>query len=125
MELNLENLVYALSWACSSDVQEVKRGEQALDSLSSKGGYYSALISVISSQGQQVSCSEEVRWMASIALKNGVDKFWRRQVLEEDETWVEQEKTQIKMTILAESAMFEKNPKIKILLAVSISKIAR
>ena len=121
----MEDLVAALSLACSPDVQEVKRGEHALDNVSLKAGYYSALISVISSHGQQISCSEEVRWMAAIALKNGLDKFWRRHTMDEETTLVEQEKSRIRETILMESVMFEKNPKIKILLSVSISKIAR
>ncbi len=73
--MQAELVISALSDASSQNVDMVKQAETRLSQLETQSGYYACLVQVYS---LNASLPKNVRWMALICMKNGVDKYWRR-----------------------------------------------
>lgn len=69
-----ENVVQTLRAASSSDPAQIQSGTKQLSSWEKSPGYYVHLQSAYI----DARLPEEVRLLAIIALKNGVDKHWRK-----------------------------------------------
>lgn len=96
--LNSQTLYHILSAASSSDQQQVQTASQQLQYWEKQSGYYSSLqvplrmrisdklretIVLTIKPSQQSICIEhslpwELRLLALIQLKNGIDKYWRK-----------------------------------------------
>lgn len=67
-------LIRVLESAVSSDRTQVQTGTQQLQQWETSAGYYRHLQSAFLDKRLTV----EVRYLAIIQLKNGIDKYWRR-----------------------------------------------
>lgn len=68
------NIVHTLQSASSSDPKQIQTGTQQLQQWEKSPSYYVYLQSAYI----DARLPEEVRFLAIIALKNGVDKYWRK-----------------------------------------------
>ncbi|EFN85422.1 Importin-11 [Harpegnathos saltator] len=66
-------VIEVLQQAVSQDPNILKSAEQTLKQWETQQGFYIALYNVLSNH----SLAVEVRWMAIVYLKIGVDKYWR------------------------------------------------
>lgn len=64
----------ALQCACSQNADLLKPAEQKLAEWEVEPGFYSILISICTDQTIDVN----VRWMAAVCFKNGIDRYWRK-----------------------------------------------
>lgn len=69
-------VLQALQLACSQDTVQLKQAETKLAEWEIEPGFYTMLLQVFSNQTVDVN----VRWMAAVYFKNGVNKYWRRNV---------------------------------------------
>ncbi|XP_065222298.1 importin-11 [Planococcus citri] len=70
-----DSLVYLiLSQATSQDANILKPAEQKLREWETDKGFYTSLCKVLANHEVDVP----VRWLATVCLKNGVDKYWRK-----------------------------------------------
>lgn len=67
-------LLHVLKSAASTDPQQVQSGTKQLQQWERESGYYKHLQSVFINRSLPV----EVRYLAVIQLKNGIDKYWRK-----------------------------------------------
>lgn len=67
-------LVHSLKSASSSDPQQIQSGTKQLQSWEKTQGYYVHLQSAYLDQRLPL----EIRYLAIIQLKNGIDKYWRK-----------------------------------------------
>lgn len=67
-------LLRVLESAASRDQQQVQSGTKQLQTWEKAAGYYKDLQSVFIARSLPV----EVRYLAIIQLKNGIDKYWRK-----------------------------------------------
>lgn len=67
-------LLHVLKSAASSNPQQVQTGTKQLQQWERSPGYYRHLQSAYIDRRLPV----EVRYMAIIQLKNGIDKYWRK-----------------------------------------------
>lgn len=72
--LTESTLLHTLQAASSNDPNQIQTGTKQLQEWERSPGYYKHLQSVFCSHNLPV----EVRYLAIIALKNGVDKYWRK-----------------------------------------------
>ncbi|KAJ5944280.1 Armadillo-like helical [Penicillium verrucosum] len=72
--LNPQNVLNTLVLAASSSQQQVRTGTEQLQNWEKQGMYYSFLQEVFLDH----SVPNEVRHLAIIQLKNGIDKYWRK-----------------------------------------------
>lgn len=68
------NIVHTLQAASSSDPKQIQSGTKQLQQWEKSPNYYVHLQSAY----LDTRLPEEVRHLAIIALKNGVDKYWRK-----------------------------------------------
>lgn len=69
-------MVYeALQLLCSQDTGVLKSAEAKLTQWEVQSGFYTTITQVIFAY-QHVDTN--VRWMATVYLKNGITKYWRR-----------------------------------------------
>ncbi|KAK0391953.1 hypothetical protein NLU13_1451 [Sarocladium strictum] len=71
--LTFKSLVRALQWATSPDHTQRQTAGQQLSTWEQQQGYYSSLQSVFLDR----SLPKELRFLAIIQLKNGIDRNWR------------------------------------------------
>lgn len=115
--ISMELAVFeVLEQACSQDPVVLKPAEQTLRQWETQRGFYTALFNVFSNR----SCSLNVRWIAVLYFKNGVDKYWRRNAPNEIAA---DEKEFLRNGLLAK--FDEPVNQLAVQLAVLISKIAR
>ncbi len=117
MELNYENLVSVLTFASKSERSlEQQNAESQLKSWEIVPGYHYLLQEVYLNTDLPL----QIRWLAIICFKNGVDKYWKSS---RSNSIQKQEKQQI----IAKSMdlINEKNNQLMLQNAYSISKIAR
>lgn len=69
-------ILQALQLACSQDTTQLKQAESKLAEWEIEPGFYLMLMQVFSDQ----TVDGNVRWMAAVYFKNGVNKYWRRNV---------------------------------------------
>ncbi|XP_043593041.1 importin-11 isoform X1 [Bombus pyrosoma] len=67
-------VIEVLQQAGSQDPTILKPAEQTLKQWETERGFYTALYNVFSNH----SLSINIRWMAILCFKNGVDKYWRK-----------------------------------------------
>ena len=72
--LNSQTLCTVLSHASSTNQQQIRSATQQLQNWETYPGYYSSLQSILIDKALVF----EVRYLSSIQLKNGVDKYWRK-----------------------------------------------
>lgn len=68
------NIVHTLRSASSSDHKQIQSGTQQLSQWEKSPSYYVHLQSAYI----DIRLPQEVRHLAIITLKNGVDKYWRK-----------------------------------------------
>ncbi|XP_066921577.1 importin-11-like [Clytia hemisphaerica] len=111
----MENLVKALQLAASQNIQEVKAAEEQLKQWETTAGFYPKLLEIFAMRHLEVN----IRWIAIICLKNGIDKYWRRVV---KNCLPDDEKNFIKQNIMI---FDEVTPELALQLSVVIGRIAR
>lgn len=109
-------VIDVLERASSQDPNVLKPAEQALKEWETQPGFYTALFNVFSN----TSFTINVRWMAILYLKNGVDRYWRKNAPGEIDV---NEKEYIRQGLI--SKFNEPVNQLAIQLAVLIAKIAR
>ncbi|CAB3374307.1 Hypothetical predicted protein [Cloeon dipterum] len=117
MEASHSEVLAALAAATSQDINQLRPAEMRLKGWETSPGFYAALLSAFADLGQPVN----VRWMAVLCMKNGVDRFWRRNA---PNAISEGEKASVRQALVA-CCLRELAPQILTQLAVLSSKIAR
>ena len=70
-------LLQTLQSASSTSAQQIQSGTKQLQRWEKTPGFYSDLQSVFIAR----SLPDEVRYLAIIQLKNGIEKYWRKTAL--------------------------------------------
>ncbi|KAF9895413.1 hypothetical protein FE257_000319 [Aspergillus nanangensis] len=115
--LSLHNVYNALVLAASSTQQQVQTGTRQLQHWEKHEEYYRYLQDVFLDH----SVPGEVRYLAIIQLKNGIDKYWRKTATNSIK---KEEKEQIKMRAL-QAGVVEPAPLLALHNALMIAKIMR
>ncbi|XP_014671976.1 PREDICTED: importin-11-like [Priapulus caudatus] len=109
-------VLHVLAQACSQDAAQLKLAEQQLKAWEIEPGFYSTLLSVFSNHSIDVN----VRWLAVMYIKNGVDRYWRKSA---PNAIHEDEKDQLRQHLL--TSFNEPFPQVATQVSVLIAKIAR
>ncbi|PYI13913.1 putative importin 11 [Aspergillus violaceofuscus CBS 115571] len=115
--LTPHNVLNALILAASSTQQQVQTGTQQLQNWEKQEMYYTYLQDVFLDQ----SVPSEVRYLAIIQLKNGIDKYWRKTATNAIK---KEEKEQIKLRAL-QAGVVEPAPLLALHNALMLAKIMR
>ncbi|KAI9744571.1 MAG: hypothetical protein M1818_002100 [Claussenomyces sp. TS43310] len=107
----------ALQSASSSQQQFIQTGTQQLQTWESQPGYHSLLQAAYLDK----SLPTEIRYLAIIQLKNGIDKYWRKSAPNAIKA---EEKAQIRSQILS-GGLNEADPQLALQSALAVSKIVR
>lgn len=110
-------LFHVLRSAASSDPQQVQTGTKQLQAWEKARGFYPLLQTVFVNK----SLPLEVRYLAVIQLKNGIDKYWRKTATN---AVTKDDKAAIR-TRLLESAVNEADSRLALQNALVIAKIVR
>ncbi|XP_076251460.1 importin beta11 [Rhynchophorus ferrugineus] len=102
--------------ASSQDPAILKPAESKLMEWETEAGFYTILNNIISNHALDVT----VRWIGVLYMKNGIDKYWRKNV---PNAISESEKVNIRLTLLTN--FNEPINQIAVQRAVLISKVAR
>lgn len=111
-----ELVLETLKRAASQQAEVLKPAEQQLQLWETEPGFYSTLVEIFSEHSLELN----VRWLAVLYFKNGVDRYWRKTA---PKAIAEEEKTRIRVGLLHN--LNEPLAQIATQLAVLISKIAR
>lgn len=95
MSFSEDDLILVLSKATSQNASEFRPASQMLKNSESQPGFHYALLKIILSHNSNLEVN--VRWMASLLLKNGIDRHWR---IHGPSPMAQEEKTMIKNEIL-------------------------
>ncbi|XP_077291113.1 importin beta11 isoform X2 [Arctopsyche grandis] len=117
------NNVYAvvldtLHRASNQDVEILKPAASKLSEWETERGFYPVLLSIFSNH----SIDSNVRWLAAVTFKNGVDRYWRKNA---PNGITEDEKRKLRQDLLSPSLLIEPVSQIASQLAVLVAKIAR
>ncbi|KAG9243299.1 armadillo-type protein [Calycina marina] len=115
--LTPEQLYLALQKASSSQQQSIQVGSQQLQTWQTQPGYYSTLQNVYLNN----SLPTEIRYMAIIQLKNGIDKYWRKSAMNGIKS---DEKAQIRSALL-DAGLREGDARLGLQNALLIAKVVR
>ncbi|RMJ23590.1 Importin 11 [Aspergillus sp. HF37] len=115
--LSLQNVQNALALAASSTQQLIQTGAQQLQNWEKQEMYYTFLQDTF----LDYSISSEVRFLAIIQLKNGIDKYWRKTATNAIK---KEEKQQIKTRAL-EAGVAEPTPVLALQNALMVARIMR
>ncbi|XP_059060913.1 importin-11 [Achroia grisella] len=119
MDPNIYALVLdTLNRATSQDTEVLKPAEKKLQEWEIEPGFYSVLLNVLSNHTIDIN----VRWLAVMCFKNGVDRYWRRNA---PNAITDDEKQKLRHGLLTQSIFSEPVAQIATQQAVLISKIAR
>ncbi|XP_069360419.1 importin-11-like [Maniola hyperantus] len=119
MDPNIYALVLdTLNRATSQDTEVLKPAEKKLQEWEIEPGFYSVLLNVLSNHSIDVN----VRWLAVMCFKNGVDRYWRRNA---PNAITEEEKQKLRQGVLTTPVLSEPVSQIATQQAVLIAKIAR
>ncbi|KPJ14447.1 Importin-11 [Papilio machaon] len=119
MDPNIYALVLdTLNRATSQDTEVLKPAEKKLQEWETEPGFYSVLLNVLTNHSIDVN----VRWLAVMCLKNGVERYWRRNA---PHAITDDEKHKLRQGILTSPVLNEPVTQIATQQAVLISKIAR
>ncbi|KAL3218940.1 hypothetical protein MRX96_031251 [Rhipicephalus microplus] len=117
--MNQENCAVVLETlrkAASQNAEQLKPAEQQLKCWETEKWFYSALLSIFSDHSVEVN----VRWLAVLYIKNGIERYWRKtatNAISEDEKKVLRQKMI--------SNFHEPVNQLALQLAVLVSKVAR
>ncbi|XP_043278117.1 importin-11 isoform X2 [Venturia canescens] len=109
-------LIQVLEQACSQDPKILTPAEQILKQWETERGLYTALFDVFSNH----SLAMNVRWMAVLYFKNGVERYWRKTA---PNAMAEDEKELLRQRLI--SNFNEPIDHLAIQIAEAIAKIAR
>ena len=115
--LNPQTLYNILTKASSTDPQQVQTGTTQLQNWEKQPGYYSGLQSIFI----DTSLPLEVRYLCTIQLKYGIDKYWRKTA---PNAITKEEKTLIRSRCL-DSGINEPDYRLALQNALVIAKIMR
>ncbi|KAG4034728.1 hypothetical protein MFRU_002g00810 [Monilinia fructicola] len=115
--LNPQQVYLALQSAGSSQQLAIQTGTQQLEAWKTQKGYYTLLQAVYLDK----SLPSEIRYLAVIQLKNGIDKYWRKTAPNAISL---EEKENIRSHLL-ESGFEETDPQLALQNALVISKVVR
>lgn len=115
--LSPQNVLHALVLAASATQQQVQTGTQQLQNWEKQPMYYSFIQDVFLDH----SVPNEVRYLAIIQLKNGIDKYWRKTAANAIK---KEEKETIKTRAL-EAGIVEPAPLLALHNSLMIAKIMR
>lgn len=115
--LDERNLYNTLLRASSTDPQQIQTGTQQLQNWEKEPYFYATLQTILISLNHPV----EVRYLAVIQLKNGIDKYWRKTAAN---AILKEEKTLIRSRAL-ESGIKEPDHRLALQNALVIAKITR
>ncbi|KAM3965537.1 importin beta11 isoform 2-T2 [Aphomia sociella] len=119
MDPNIYALVLdTLNRATSQDTDVLKPAEKKLQEWEIEPGFYSVLLDVLSNHSIDIN----VRWLAVMCFKNGVDRYWRRNA---PNAITDEEKQKLRQGLLTTNILSEPVAQIATQQAVLISKIAR
>jgi hypothetical protein len=110
-------LFHVLRSASSTNPTQIQTGAKQLQEWEKASGYYPLLQSVFVDK----SLPYEVRYLAIIQLKNGIDKYWRKTATN---AVSKEDKTQIRSRLL-ESAVNEADQRLALQNALVVAKIVR
>ncbi|KAI9801900.1 MAG: hypothetical protein M1833_002214 [Piccolia ochrophora] len=110
-------LYNVLRSAASGDPQQIQTGAKQLQQWETEKGYYSLLQDVFQDKGLPV----EIRYLAIIQLKNGIDKYWRKTATNAVNR---DEKSHIRSRLL-QSGIDEADRRLALQNALVIAKIVR
>ncbi|KAJ1738310.1 hypothetical protein LPJ79_005719 [Coemansia sp. RSA 1821] len=109
-------LVHILDTATSQDPRQVSQAEESLKTLVAKPNFHAMLFDIFADR----SISTQIRWMATITLKNGVEKYWKRSALHPIKL---EEKELVRPRLF--TMLDESNPLVAMQYCLIVSKIAR
>ncbi|KAK2165868.1 hypothetical protein NP493_1346g00008 [Ridgeia piscesae] len=109
-------VLHVLGQACSQQPEVLKPAEQQLKQWETQPGFYTILQTIWSNH----SLDQNVRWLAVLFFKNGVDRYWRKTA---PNAVREEEKAVLRQRLLM--AIAEPVNQIATQLAVLTAKIAR
>ncbi|CAK1542031.1 unnamed protein product [Leptosia nina] len=107
-----------LNRATSQDTEILKPAEKKLKEWEIEPGFYSVLLNILSNHSVDIN----VRWLAVMCFKNGVDRYWRRNA---PNAITEDEKIKLRQGLLNSNILSEPITQIATQEAVLIAKIAR
>ncbi|KAJ7365738.1 Importin-11 [Desmophyllum pertusum] len=109
-------VLLALSHACSQDPSLIKEAERKLKTWEVEPGFYSLLMLIFKNESLDVN----IRWIAILYMKNGVERYWRKSA---PHSISEEEKGFMKQNLI--TSFDEPVNQVATQVAVLISKIAR
>ncbi|CAG9791055.1 unnamed protein product [Diatraea saccharalis] len=107
-----------LNRATSQDTEILKPAEKKLQEWEIEPGFYSVLLDILSNHSIDIN----VRWLAVMCFKNGVDRYWRKNA---PNAITDEEKQKLRQGLLNTNILNEPITQIATQQAVLISKIAR
>ncbi|KAK8782150.1 hypothetical protein V5799_016510 [Amblyomma americanum] len=117
--MNQENCAVVLETlrkATSQNAEQLKPAEQQLKCWETEKWFYSALLSIFSDHTVEVN----VRWLAVLYIKNGIERYWRKTATN---AICEDEKKVLRQKMI--SNFYEPVNQLALQLAVLVSKVAR
>nr|XP_057925549.1 importin-11 isoform X1 [Doryrhamphus excisus] len=109
-------VLQALTQATSQDTAVLKPAEEQLKQWETQPGFYSVLLNIFNNHMLDVN----VRWLAVLYFKNGIDRYWRRVA---PHALSEEEKTTLRAGLITN--FNEPVNQIATQIAVLIAKVAR
>ncbi|KAJ8285217.1 hypothetical protein GJAV_G00023640 [Gymnothorax javanicus] len=109
-------VLHTLTEASSQDTALLKPAEERLRQWETQPGFYSVLLSIVNNHTLDVN----VRWLAVLYFKNGIDRYWRRVA---PHALSEEEKTSLRAGLITN--FNEPVNQIATQMAVLIAKVAR
>ncbi|USW48997.1 Putative importin-beta domain, armadillo-like helical, exportin-1/Importin-beta [Septoria linicola] len=110
-------LVNTLQSAASSNPNQIQTGTKQLSRWEKEAGFYRHLQSAYLSQNLPI----EIRYLAIIQLKNGIDKYWRKTAANA----VSKDDKEVIRSRLAESVLTQHDNRLALQAALVVAKIAR
>ena len=115
--LTTQTLYHILQSASSSNPQQVKTSAQQLQNWEKSPGFYSSLQSLYIDYSLPV----ELRQLAVIQLKNGIDKYWRKTALNA----INKDEKELIRSRSLDSGINEPEHRLALQISITIAKIVR
>jgi len=115
--LTTQTLYHVLQSASSNDQQQVRTGTQQLQNWERSPGYYGLLQSL----HIEYSLPVELRYLAIIQLKNGIDKYWRKTA----SNAIKAEEKHLIRSRCLQSGVHEPDNRLALQISILVAKIVR
>uniref|UniRef100_A0A8C5S9L9 Importin-11 n=1 Tax=Laticauda laticaudata TaxID=8630 RepID=A0A8C5S9L9_LATLA len=109
-------VLQVLTQATSQDTSVLKPAEEQLKQWETQPGFYSVLLNIFTNHSLDIN----VRWLAVLYFKNGIDRYWRRMAVH---ALSEEEKSTLRAGLIAN--FNEPVNQIATQISVLIAKVAR